>query len=246
MNGVHEGVFRLVVYGTPIVAGGGLLLVLFVKELRPALIAGFAAALLFGLIGGASVGDAFGRSGMGADWGAMIAMVLITLYACAGFLVGLGVAACLSPRHRIWAPIAFIAGLAVPVGLPVYRAHLRTTKEQLWVEKQERQRQSPHALVNDIALSDEEDSGYRIRFVDDEGVVRARSDVISVVPYVVLPPGKHRLLLKADTPKGERMKLPWVLKETVEVQAGRRYSLRVNQASVALIEVERFKEPLQR
>ena len=242
MSAFLDTVLRVSVYGTPVVAGLAFLVVLFVKELRPAIVAGLIAAFLFGLVGGISVGDAFGRSGMGADWGAMIATALIGLYACSGFLFGLGVAACISPRRRMLAPIAFIAGLALPVGLPVYRAEAQSAGERHWSEKQERQRRNPHALVNDVALSDDEDSGYRVRYVDDEGVIRASSEFISVVPYVVLPPGKHQLLLKADTPKAERMKLPWVLNETVEVQAGRLYKIRVKDGKATLVEVKRFKE----
>jgi hypothetical protein len=78
--------------------------------------------------------------------------------------------------------------------------------------------------------------------VDDKGVVRATNALISVVPYVVLPPGRHSLLLKADTPKGERMKLPWVLKESVEVEAGHFYKLEVANGKCRLVELRQINE----
>ena len=118
----------------------------------------------------------------------------------------------------------------------------RADGERHWAETQDLQRRNPHALVNDIALPDEEDSGYRIRFVGDKGVVRASNKLVSVTPYVVLPPGKHWVVLHGDTAKAGRLKLEWFLQGSVEVEAGRLYKLQVADGHIRLVEVTRFKE----
>lgn len=241
-----DGIMRLVLYGTPYIAGFTLLAVLFVKKWRTAIAGGFVGAIFFGFIKLASVGDAFHHDGMGAGWGGALAAVLVWLYACSGFIFGVGIFACISPRHRFTGAILLLIGLLLPVGIPVHSRETRIAGERHWLEKQELERSNPHALVNDIALPDEEDSGYRIRYVDDHVVIRASNATVNVTPYVVLPPGKHWLTVNADTPKGGKLNLPIIGVQRVEVQAGHFYKLLVTNGIVALVEVRQISEPNQK
>lgn len=236
-----DSILRLGLYSTPVIAGFTFLAVLSVKEWRPAIVSGFVGAIIFGFIVRASVGDVFHHdSGPGSDWGAAIATVAVGIYVCSGFIFGIGIAACISPRHRLIAPILLLLGLLVPIGIPASQKANRLAGERHWLQEQERERKNPHALVNDIALSDEEDSGYRIRYVDDHAVIRVTNALINAIPYVVLPPGKHHLTVKPDTWKGEDLKLPIIGEQDVEVQAGCFYRLQVTNGHAILIEVSQI------
>ena len=239
-----DSLFRLIVFGAPAVAGLTLVIILLVKEMRPAIGGGFVGALVFALIGFWSFGKDL-RSDSGWGWVALGAALLIGLYLCAGFIFGVGFAAAVSRRYRRISPLPLLFGLLVPFAMPLHSKVVRANGQRRWAEMQEFQRRNPHALVNDVALPDEEDSGYRVRFVDDQGVVRATNEFISVTPYVVLPPGKHRLVLHADTPKGDRLKLEWSLQDVVEVEAGHLYKLQVAKGKIKLAEVSRFRAPDQ-
>ena len=233
-----DGILRLALFGTPFIAGFTLLAVLFVKAWRPAIAGGFMGAIFFGFIGLASVGDVFHPdSGPGSDWAAALAAACVGLYVCSGFIFGVGIVACISPRHRFVALILLLIGLLLPIGTRFRAREVRIAGERHWLEEQELQRKNPHALVNDIALPDAEDSGYRIRYVDNHAVIRESNALMNVTSYVVLPPGKHWLTVKADTPKGEKLKLPIIGEQSVEVQAGDFYNLQVANGKAVLVEV---------
>lgn len=238
---LFEKLMPLAVFGTAPVAGVVLIVALLVKDMRPAIIAGFLAALFFGTLGFCFFGaDLHSESGWG--WTAVGAGLKIGLNTCAGFVFGAGAAAAASRRYRLLSPLLLAIGLLLPTMLLLQPRVMRAEGERRWAEKQEIRRRNPHALVNDSTLPDEEDSGYRVRYVDDEGVVRANSDLTKAAPYVVLPPGRHKLVLHGDTAKAQRLKLEWFLPGEVEVEAGHLYKLRVEKSGIRLIEVPRFDD----
>ena len=231
--------------GIPFIAGFTFLAGLCVKEWRPAIAGGLIGAILIGFVVTACVGGIFHSDGMGAGFGRGVAIVAIGLYACCGFVFGVGVFACLSPRRRVIGAILLLIGLLLPVGLPFRAREKRLTEERRWVDKQETERRNPHALVNDIDLPDEEDSGYRIRYVDNHAVIRASNAVFNVTPYVVLSPGKHWLTVKADTPKGNKLNLSIIGTQHAEVEAGHFYKLQVTNGKAILVEVNKISETNQ-
>ena len=237
-----DSILRAILVSTPVAAALLFLFSLFLKARWKVAGSGIKSALLFAVIGLALFGKDL-NSDSGWGWVAVGAAFMIGIYACAGFIFGIGVAAAISKRYRCISALPILFGLLSPVTMPLHNKIVRAESERRWTEEQEMQRRNPHALVNDIALLDEEDSGYRIRFVDDKGVVRANSESIEVTPYVVLSPGKHRIVLHGDTPKAVRLKLEWSLQDSVEVEAGCLYNLQVTNGQIRLKEVDRFKEP---
>ncbi len=109
-----QSALLLALYGTPLAAGFVLVACLFSRERWALLAVGFACAMLFAFGGLVLLKSNFGGSGMGADWAAALAAVLIGVYACGGFLIGVGI---ILSRVRALRFIAFLlvaAGLAFP------------------------------------------------------------------------------------------------------------------------------------
>ena len=87
------------------------------------------------------------------------------------------------------------------------------------------------AIVNDCASQVAAESGYRIVEVDGKAAPRARSNVVAVVPFVLVEPGEREFTLD---PRGEG-NLPRV-KAKATVVAGRRYVVKKDGESVVIAE----------
>jgi hypothetical protein len=89
------------------------------------------------------------------------------------------------------------------------------------------------AIVNDCASKLAVESGYRIAEVDGKAAERARSGVVTVVPFVLAEPGEREFTL--ETRGGND--LPRV-KVKATVVAGRRYVVKKDGESVVIAEEE--------
>ena len=86
------------------------------------------------------------------------------------------------------------------------------------------------AVVNDVAVPAALDSGYRITKVDGKLVERARSQFVSVVPFVLLDEGEHTLSLQAASGKS----LPDTA-VTATFEVGKRYRLKKDGDVVSVV-----------
>lgn len=77
------------------------------------------------------------------------------------------------------------------------------------------------AILNDLAVPAALDSGFRVAQVDGQAAQRARSAVITVVPYVLIEPGERRLQLE---PRSGQDLPPTAI--TGMFEAGKRYRLK--------------------
>jgi len=237
-----DSLLRAIMFGTPLLAGILLVFSLFLEDRWRVLGVGIAAAAIFAVVGLAIFGGKLG-SEEGWGWVALGAAVLIGIYICAGFVFGIGVTAAISKRYRWCSPFLLLLGLLSPLAMPVHSRIVRLENVRQWTEKQEAMRRAPHALLNDSSLADEEDSGYRVRFVDDMGAVREHRELAD--SYVVIPVGKHKLVLHGDTHKAQQLKLEWFLQQEVEVEAGCVYKLSVEKGRILLHEFSMPQRPKQ-
>jgi len=87
------------------------------------------------------------------------------------------------------------------------------------------------AIVNDLSSKLAVESGYRIAEVDGKAAERARSGVVTVVPFVLAEPGEREFTLEPR----EGNDLPRVTVKATVV-AGRRYVVKKDGESVVLAE----------
>ena len=59
------------------------------------------------------------------------------------------------------------------------------------------------ARINDVSVPIGLDTGYRVIAVDGNAENRVSSDIVSVVPYVLLKPGTHKLTLQTRDKKNQ-------------------------------------------
>jgi hypothetical protein len=96
-----------------------------------------------------------------------------------------------------------------------------------------------HASVYDITVPASLGSGYRIAQVDGKEVERAESNIHTVAPWAVVPPGQHTLSLE---PVEGAAGTPTTL--SAKFVAGKSYRLEQNGAgSVTLAEENRVVPP---
>ena len=59
---------------------------------------------------------------------------------------------------------------------------------------------SPMARINDVTLSEELDTGYRVVRLDGNEPERTRSSIIPVplIPYVEVTPGTHQIVVQTE------------------------------------------------
>ena len=91
--------------------------------------------------------------------------------------------------------------------------------------------QTPHAIINDVAVGQESDTGYHLAAVDGKPVERQRSHINTVVPFAIVAPGHHTLILEPKL--GSNNKRTSI---QVDVEEGKRYRFAVNEGNVVLIE----------
>jgi hypothetical protein len=235
-----DSLLRAIWLSTPLIAGLLLICALFLDNRWRVIGTGIAGAVIFAIVAFAIFGRKL-SSEEGWGWVAIGAAVLIGIYTCAGFVFGIGAIAATSKRYRWSSSLLLLFGLLSPLSVPIHEKTVRLQKEREWEEKQEAIRRAPHALLNDSSLADDEDSGYRVRFVDDLGAVRAHGNRAD--SSVVIPAGKHELVLHGDTPKAQRLKLKWFLQQEVEVEAGCFYKLSVGNGKISLHKLSQTNEP---
>ena len=77
------------------------------------------------------------------------------------------------------------------------------------------------AIINDLDVRTPLDSGYRVTLVDGKPAERARSAIVSVIPYVLVEAGEHTLELESQIDES----LP-AAKVTSTFEAGNQYRLK--------------------
>jgi hypothetical protein len=88
-----------------------------------------------------------------------------------------------------------------------------------------------HAIVNDVSVKAPLDSGYRVVAVDGKPAERARSAVVTVVPFVLVQAGEHKLSLEPKN--GESLAATDV---TATFDSGKRYRIQRENGVVSVIE----------
>jgi hypothetical protein len=87
------------------------------------------------------------------------------------------------------------------------------------------------AIVNDCASKIAVESGYQIAEVDGKAAERARSNFVTVVPFVLTEPGEREFTLEArngnDAPR---------IKVKAIVAAGKRYVVKKDGEAVVIVE----------
>ena len=91
--------------------------------------------------------------------------------------------------------------------------------------------QRPHATINDLTVSAELDSGYRLIAVDGKPVEREEGIVNTVVPFAIVAPGNHTLTLEPQSASNNPK-----TKISVNVDAGKRYRFAVEKGNVVVVE----------
>lgn len=76
-----------------------------------------------------------------------------------------------------------------------------------------------YARINDVSQPPPLNSGYRVVAVDDEAEVRASGKVVTVVPVVLVPPGRRTFTIQSED--GTKQTFP----ATVEADAKYRLAL---------------------
>ncbi len=87
------------------------------------------------------------------------------------------------------------------------------------------------AIINDVAVRSQLDSGYRVTQVDGQAADRAQSKLVTVVPFVLVKPGERRLGLQPRT--GEDLS---PIEVTATFDAGKRYRLKRDGDVVTVVE----------
>ena len=87
------------------------------------------------------------------------------------------------------------------------------------------------AIVNDCSSKIAVESGYHITEVDGKAAERARSNFVTVVPFVLAEPGEHEFTLESRNGND----IPGI-KVKATVAAGKRYVLKKDGESVVIVE----------
>ena len=89
--------------------------------------------------------------------------------------------------------------------------------------------QPRQAMINDVAIPQAMDAGYRVVAVDGEPADRARDEIQTLAPYVVLEPGTHTLTLESSETK-QRTAI------TAEVEPDKHYRIALEAGTPVLVE----------
>ncbi len=99
----------------------------------------------------------------------------------------------------------------------------------------------PHAVVNDVSVRQEFDSGYTLVAVDGKPVERAHgkgmNSLVDYVPFAWVEPGTHSLTLKRSV--NSNSKIPPVKAEvtiTATLEANKRYRFDAKEGTVTLVD----------
>jgi hypothetical protein len=87
------------------------------------------------------------------------------------------------------------------------------------------------ARINDVAVRQANDTGYRVASVDGRKPTRASSDYVTVVPLILVSPGAHTLGLKSENAGYPQLTI------SATVAAGKEYRIApAGKGNVALVE----------
>jgi len=98
----------------------------------------------------------------------------------------------------------------------------------------------PHAIVNDMTVRPEFETGYRVVAVDGKPVERAHgkvpSSITSFAPLAWISPGSHSLTLQMDNDfKAKNSELPPEVTISAKLEADKKYRIAKKDGSVALV-----------
>jgi hypothetical protein len=98
----------------------------------------------------------------------------------------------------------------------------------------------PHAIINDITVRPEFETGYRLVAVDGKPVERAHgkgmSSISSFVPYAWVQPGTHSLTLQMDNDfKAKNSELPQEVTISAKLEAEKKYRIAMKDGTATLI-----------
>jgi len=86
------------------------------------------------------------------------------------------------------------------------------------------------ALLNDVAVRVEEDSGYRVISVNGKKEKRLSSSFVTVVPFVVVDPGVHVIGVRKTETSNPQSSF------SANFEAGKRYRIKEERGTFLLIE----------
>ena len=93
------------------------------------------------------------------------------------------------------------------------------------------------AFINDVSIRFADDSGYRIVGINGQKEVRVESSFVSMVPYVVLEPGRNTIVVeKKEYLEGSAQILPRAT-FVAEVESGKTYKIVPAESSFGLVEI---------
>ena len=98
----------------------------------------------------------------------------------------------------------------------------------------------PHAVINDMTVRPEFETGYRVVAVDGKPVERAHgkvpSSISSIAPLAWVQPGKHSLTLQMDNDlKEKHAELPQEVTISAKLEADKRYRIAMKDGTAALV-----------
>jgi hypothetical protein len=96
-----------------------------------------------------------------------------------------------------------------------------------------------HALLNDVSVKITEDSGYTVIAVNGKKETRVRSNFYTVVPYVVLEPGRNTIDVQKEMSLGSSGALPVQARFVAEVESWKEYRICLENGVFSLIEMHR-------
>ena len=98
----------------------------------------------------------------------------------------------------------------------------------------------PHAVINDMTVRPEFETGYRVVAVDGKPVERAHgkvpSSISSIAPLAWVEPGTHKLTLQMDNDlKAKNSDQPQELTISAKLEAEKKYRIAKKNGTVALV-----------
>jgi len=98
----------------------------------------------------------------------------------------------------------------------------------------------PHAIINDMTVRPEFETGYRVVAVDGKAVERAHgkvpSSISSFAPLAWVPPGKHSLTLQMDSDlKAKNAELPQEVTISAKLEADKKYRIAMKDGTATLV-----------
>jgi hypothetical protein len=95
---------------------------------------------------------------------------------------------------------------------------------------------SEYATINDVAVRVEHNSGYRVTAINGEKEVRVKSRFVTMVPFVVVSPGKNTIEVTREAGADSNSSFPEKASFIATVEEGKRYRIQFIKGVFSLLE----------